>query len=71
MVFTFEAANRYPEGEQQVNTTERGPAMKKGATTTTRTGLAARWVPVTDDRGRTRMEMHWSAPVRLRPRRAA
>ncbi|HMM93777.1 hypothetical protein [Phycicoccus sp.] len=45
--------------------------MKKGATTTTRTGLAARWVPVTDDRGRTRMEMRWSAPVRLRPRRAA
>ena len=46
--------------------------MKKVATTTTRTGLAMRWVPVLDETtGRTRMEMRWSAPHRLRPRAAA
>ncbi|NYG54081.1 hypothetical protein [Nocardioides perillae] len=26
------------------------------------TGLVAHWVPVTDARGRTRLEMHWGAP---------
>ncbi|MBR7744489.1 hypothetical protein KC207_14430 [Phycicoccus sp. BSK3Z-2] len=45
--------------------------MKKVATTTTRTGLAMRWVPVVDTSGRTRMEMRWSAPHQLRPRAAA
>ncbi|GIL35795.1 hypothetical protein KMZ32_09380 [Phycicoccus sp. MAQZ13P-2] len=45
--------------------------MKKVTTTTSRTGLAVRWVPVTDAEGRTRMEMRWSAPHQLRPRAAA
>ncbi|NHI18052.1 hypothetical protein H9L10_04085 [Phycicoccus endophyticus] len=45
--------------------------MKKVAPTTTRTGLAVRWVPVTDTTGRTRMEMRWSAPHQLRARAAA
>ncbi|HYN66843.1 MAG TPA: hypothetical protein VES93_08130 [Ornithinibacter sp.] len=36
--------------------------MKKHAHTTTRTGLSMRWVPVTSDDGRVRLEMHWSAP---------
>lgn len=36
--------------------------MKKQAPTTTRTGLAMRWVPVTSPDGRVRMEMRWSAP---------
>ncbi len=45
--------------------------MKKVDTTTTRHGLAVRWVPVVDADGRTRMEMRWSAPHRLRPRSAA
>ena len=41
--------------------------MKKVAHTTTRTGLAMRWVPVTTD-GRVRMEMRWSAPAPLHRR---
>ncbi len=45
--------------------------MKKVDTTTTRTGLAVRWVPVTDADGRTRMEMRWTTPHRLRTRTAA
>lgn len=45
--------------------------MKKVTTPTTRTGLAMRWVPVTDADGRTRMEMRWRAPHALRPRSAA
>ena len=45
--------------------------MKKVATTTTRTGLAMRWVPVVDTAGQLRMEMRWTAPHRLRPRAAA
>ncbi len=45
--------------------------MKKVDTTTTRTGLAMRWVPVTDADGRTRMEMRWTTPYRLRTRTAA
>jgi hypothetical protein len=44
--------------------------MKKVAPTTTRTGLAVRWVPVPADNGRVRMEMRWSAPPTL-PRRSA
>lgn len=39
--------------------------MKKVAKTTTRSGLAMRWVPVTTD-GRVRMEMRWTAPHTLR-----
>jgi hypothetical protein len=42
--------------------------MKKQAPTTTRTGLAMRWVPVPTDDGRVRMEMRWSAPPTLRRR---
>ncbi|NHA69014.1 hypothetical protein [Phycicoccus flavus] len=45
--------------------------MKKATTTTTRTGLAVRWVPVVDADGRTRMEMQWRTPHRLRTRDAA
>ena len=45
--------------------------MKKVDTTLSRTGLAVRWVPVTDARGRTRMEMRWTAPHRLRTHPAA
>ncbi len=45
--------------------------MKKVDTTTTRTGLAVRWVPVTDADGRTRMEMRWTTPHRLRTRAAS
>ena len=40
--------------------------MKKPQTTTTRTGLAMRWVPVTTTNGRVRMEMRWTAPHTLR-----
>ena len=39
--------------------------MRKVAPTTTRTGLAVRWVPVATDDGRVRMEMRWSAPPAL------
>jgi hypothetical protein len=35
--------------------------MKKVHSTTTRTGMSVRWVPVTADDGRVRMEMRWSA----------
>ena len=42
--------------------------MKKQAPTTTRTGLAMRWVPVTTGDGRVRMEMRWTAPTTLRRR---
>ncbi|MBM6404971.1 hypothetical protein JQN72_12035 [Phycicoccus sp. CSK15P-2] len=45
--------------------------MRKVATTTTRTGLAMRWVPVVTADGRTRMEMRWKAPHQLRTRSAA
>jgi hypothetical protein len=45
--------------------------MKKVATTTTRSGLAVRWVPVVSADGRTRMEMRWSAPPLLRKQSAA
>ncbi|WP_200934543.1 hypothetical protein [Nostocoides sp. Soil756] len=45
--------------------------MKKATSTTTTTGLSARWVPVRTDDGRTRMEMRWSAPTVLRRHRAA
>lgn len=44
--------------------------MKKVATTTTRTGLAVRWVPVTTADGHVRMEMRWTAPHTLRTERA-
>ena len=44
--------------------------MKKVAPTTTRTGLAVHWVPVTADGGRVRMEMRWSAPPTLARRPA-
>ena len=40
--------------------------MKKVETTTTRTGLALRWVPVPAGDGRVRMEMRWTAPPALR-----
>jgi len=42
--------------------------MKKATTSTTRTGLSMRWVPVTTDDGRVRMEMRWTAPPEIRPR---
>ena len=45
--------------------------MKKIAKTTSSTGLSMRWVPVTTDDGRVRMEMRWSAPPTLRKRSAA
>ncbi|QIM21229.1 hypothetical protein G7075_08960 [Phycicoccus sp. HDW14] len=45
--------------------------MKKVDTTTSRTGLAVRWVPVVDARGRTRMEMRWTTPHRLHTSSAA
>lgn len=45
--------------------------MKKVTTTTTRSGLAVRWVPVVDADGRTRMEMRWRTPHQLRSRNAA
>jgi len=57
-------------GEQQVNDF-RGGAMKKVSTTPNGTGLTMRWVPVTTDDGRVRMEMRWSAPHTLRKRPAA
>ena len=43
--------------------------MSKVRPPTTRSGVAVRWVPVTSDHGRIRMEMRWSAPpvVRRRP----
>ena len=44
--------------------------MKKATTSTTRTGLSMRWVPVTTD-GRVRMEMRWTAPPQLHPRAVA
>ena len=44
--------------------------MKKATTSTTRTGLSMRWVPVTTD-GRVRMEMRWTAPPATRPRAVA
>jgi hypothetical protein len=44
--------------------------MKKVAPPTTRTGLAVRWVPVSEDHGRVRMEMRWSAPPALARRPA-
>jgi hypothetical protein len=44
--------------------------MKKQAHTTTRTGLSMRWVPVTTDDGRVRMEMRWSAPPTVSHRTA-
>ena len=40
--------------------------MKKVDTTTTRSGLAVRWVPVATPDGRVRMEMRWSAPHAVR-----
>ena len=40
--------------------------MKRVDTSTTRNGLALRWVPVTTDDGGVRMEMRWSAPHTLR-----
>lgn len=45
--------------------------MKKATTSTTRTGLSMRWVPVTDGDGRVRMEMRWTAPPAIRPRSVA
>ena len=44
--------------------------MKKVATTTTRSGLAMRWVQVTTPGGQVRMEMRWTAPHTLRTVRA-
>jgi hypothetical protein len=40
--------------------------VKKVETTTARTGLALRWVPVTTADGRVRLEMRWAAPQTLR-----
>ncbi|HEU5242068.1 MAG TPA: hypothetical protein VFU25_08645 [Ornithinibacter sp.] len=40
--------------------------MKKVDTSTTRNGLAVRWVPVTTADGRVRPEMRWTAPHTLR-----
>jgi hypothetical protein len=40
--------------------------MKKVDTSTTPSGLAVRWVPVTTHDGRVRMEMRWAAPQTLR-----
>jgi len=45
--------------------------MKKVSTTTNGSGLTMRWVPVTTDDGRVRMEMRWTAPHTLRKRPAA
>jgi hypothetical protein len=45
--------------------------VKRVATTTTRTGLAMHWVPVTTSDGRVRMEMRWTAPHTLRRAPAA
>ncbi len=42
--------------------------MKKATTTTTRTGLSMRWVPVTAGDGRVRLEMRWTAPPAIAPR---
>ncbi len=36
--------------------------MKRKASTTSRTGLAITWVPVTAPDGQVRMEMRWTAP---------
>ena len=36
--------------------------MKRKASTTSRTGLAVTWVPVTTPDGHVRMEMRWTAP---------
>ena len=41
--------------------------MKKVRPSTTPSGLAVRWVPVTTDDGRVRLEMRWTAPHTLRP----
>ena len=40
--------------------------MKKADTSTARSGLAMRWVPVASEDGRVRMEMRWTAPHTLR-----
>ena len=45
--------------------------MKKVAKTTSSTGLAMRWVPVTTHDGHVRMEMRWTAPPAVRKRSAA
>ncbi len=45
--------------------------MKKAAKATTSNGLSMRWVPVTKDDGRVRMEMRWTAPPTVRRRSAA
>ncbi len=45
--------------------------MKKISKTTNGQGLSMRWVPVTTDDGRVRMEMRWFAPPTLRKRSAA
>jgi hypothetical protein len=45
--------------------------MKKVSKTTNGAGLSMRWVPVTSDDGRVRMEMRWTAPHTLRKRSAA
>jgi hypothetical protein len=45
--------------------------MKKVSTTTNGHGLSMRWVPVTTDDGRVRMEMRWTAPPTVRKRSAA
>ena len=44
--------------------------MKQTAPTTTRTGLALRWVPVVSGDGRVRLEMRWTAPPSLHRRSA-
>jgi hypothetical protein len=45
--------------------------MKKVSEPTNGAGLSMRWVPVTADDGRVRMEMRWTAPQTLRKRSAA
>jgi hypothetical protein len=43
----------------------------KKTTTAVGTGLALHWVLVRSDDGRTRMEMRWNGPVRVRRRETA
>jgi hypothetical protein len=44
--------------------------MKKVAKTTHSNGLSLRWVPVSTEDGRVRMEMRWTAPQVLARRTA-
>ncbi len=45
--------------------------MKKVAKTTHSNGLSLRWVAVSGNDGRVRMEMRWTAPPTVRKRTAA